>query len=53
MFTVIMRDDGIDRTFKCENQWDAIVLFDALTRSLRARVEMWDGEKLVQLFDPS
>ncbi len=46
---VIVRDNGIDRTYKCENKFDAIVLFDALTRGMpRARIEMWDGGELVQ-----
>lgn len=53
MFTVIMRHDGVDRTYKCDNKWDAIVLFDAFTRAIRARVELWHGAQLEQSFDPA
>lgn len=48
--TIILRDNGIDRTYKCENQWDAIVLFDALCRR-HHHVEWWDGATLVQKYD--
>jgi hypothetical protein len=48
--TVILRQDGIDRTYHCANKYDAIVLFDALTRA-GGRVEMWDGAKMVQMYD--
>ena len=48
--TIILRDNGIDRTYKCENQWAAIVLFAALIRQHR-QVEMWDGATLVQKYD--
>jgi hypothetical protein len=41
---VILRHDGIDRTYACANRFDAIVLFDALeTRYGSVVVELWDG----------
>lgn len=41
---VILRFDGIDRTYKCEHRFDAEVLFDALERRYGSEcVEMWDG----------
>lgn len=52
MFTIIMRDNGIDRTYKCNTKYDAIVLFDALTRATRVRIEFWDSQHLEQLYDP-
>jgi hypothetical protein len=49
-FTVILRQDGIDRAYHCQNKYDAIVLFDALTRA-GGRVEMWEGATMVQMYD--
>lgn len=47
--TIILRHQGIDRTYQCQNKFDAIVLFDALTQ-LGSRVEMWNGNTLVQQY---
>lgn len=50
--TIILRQDGIDRTYHCQNKFDAIVLFEALSRVLmRCTVEMWQGMTLVQKYD--
>jgi hypothetical protein len=49
MFTVISRHQGIDRTFKADTKFDAIFLFDALTKSSHV-VEMWQGATLVQTY---
>jgi hypothetical protein len=48
-FTVIVRKDGIDRHYHCANQFDAEVLYDALTRGMKnAVIEAWRGaERLV------
>jgi hypothetical protein len=47
-FTVIMRNDGIDRTYHCANYYDAIVLRDALeTRYNPGTIELWDGMDLL------
>lgn len=54
--TVILRHQGIDRTYHCQTKFDAIVLFDALSRMEKIQgiwsgtVEMWDGATLVQHF---
>ena len=41
---VILRFDGIDRTYECNNPRDAEVLHDALERRYGGKwVEMWDG----------
>jgi len=47
-YTVILRYDGIDRTYPCENRWDYIVLLDALrVRYGHQVVEGWnDGVRL-------
>lgn len=50
--TIILRHEGVDRTFHCQTQWDAIVLFDALS-ALGAVVEMWEGKTLRSKYDPS
>lgn len=43
-FTVILRYDGIDRTYHCTNYMDATVLRDALERRYSPDVvELWDG----------
>ncbi|MGA0983351.1 MAG: hypothetical protein ACO3SE_07190 [Sedimenticolaceae bacterium] len=49
---VIVRKDGINRTYRCGSQFDAIELFDALTRGMgNARIELWDGAKLVTSYE--
>lgn len=52
---VIVRDNAFEwrtGTYKCESSFDAFVLFDALTRGMpRARIEMWDGTRLVQAYN--
>jgi len=47
VFHIIVRDGGVDRTYPCTGQGDAIVLFDALCR-VKHHVEWWDGTRLVQ-----
>ena len=47
MHTIILRHDGIDRHYPCENYYDAVVLFAALTHRYRF-VEMWKGDELIQ-----
>lgn len=43
-FTVILRYDGIDRTYHCANYADAAVLRDCLENRYGARyVELWEG----------
>lgn len=43
-YTVILRYDGIDRTYHCANYADAIVLRDALEKRYSPDVvELWDG----------
>jgi hypothetical protein len=49
-FTVILRHEGVDRTYHCENRFDADVLFDAL-QSLNARIELWQGMQLLSYYD--
>ena len=51
LFTVILRDNGIDRTYPCANRPDATVLFDALMR-LGRRVEMWSGLDEIAVYNP-
>jgi len=48
--TIIFRQDGIDRTYQCQNKFDAIVLFDALSR-IGGIVEMWNGATLIQQYN--
>jgi hypothetical protein len=43
--TIILRHDGVDRTYHCANALDAMVLFDALSRTYQ-RVEWWKGAML-------
>lgn len=50
MFDVIVRDNGIDRLFGGLSNWDAIYLFDALSRHA-PRVEMWQGSQRVRVYD--
>lgn len=46
--TVIMRNDGIDRTYHCQNYYDAIVIRDALeSRYGSATIELWEGKNLL------
>lgn len=51
---VILRCDGVDRTYPCDNRFDAEVLFDALSRAMRGRgrVELWDGMELLSTYTP-
>lgn len=49
MFTLIARHDGIDRHFPAASYFDAVFLFDALSR-VAARVEMWEGATLRQSY---
>lgn len=51
---VILRSDGVDRTYKCDGRFDAEVLFDALSRAMqgRGRVELWDGMQLLSVYTP-
>lgn len=44
--TVIVRQDGIDRTYKCDNYYDAIVLFDVFSKHYNFAVELWHGKEL-------
>lgn len=51
---IILRDEGIDRHYPCNNKYDAIRLFDILCRaqySQEFRIEMWEGDKMVGLYD--
>jgi hypothetical protein len=42
--TVILRWQGIDRTYHCANYYDAVMLRDALeTRYGPEVVELWEG----------
>ena len=47
---VVLKHDGIDRTYPCANWYDAVVLFDLLSRGVYrgTRVELWDGTTLKQ-----
>lgn len=47
--TIILRHQGVDRTYQCQNKFDAIVLFDALSR-MGGTVEMWNGATLIQQY---
>ena len=42
MYTVIIRDGRIDRTYTAQTRFDAVVLFEALTAKHRS-VEVWCG----------
>jgi hypothetical protein len=51
---VLVRKGGIDRTYRCNSKFDAIELFDALTRGMGdARIELWEGMTLVTAYDAS
>lgn len=52
---VILRCDGVDRTYPCDNRFDAEVLFDALSRAMRGRgrVELWDGMDMLSVYEPN
>lgn len=50
--TIILRHMFTDRTYQCQSQGDAIILFDALTK-LGFPVEMWDGATLLQRYNPN
>lgn len=51
MYSIILREDGIDRTYNTDSRFDALVLFDILTR-WRTRIELWKGEELIQSYKP-
>jgi hypothetical protein len=46
MFTIIARDNGIDRTYPCYTLNEAAFLFNAL-RTIARHVEWWKGATLV------
>lgn len=49
---VVLKHDGIERTYRCDNWYDAVVLFEALSRGMpRARIEMWSGPTLKQEYN--
>lgn len=46
--TVILRMDGYDRHYECNNHYDAIVLCAGLAKAYaNALIEIWQGDKLV------
>ena len=47
MFKIILRDQSYNREYGADNAFDALVLFDILTKTF-LHVEMWRGSKLVQ-----
>lgn len=49
---VILHLDGISRTYRCDSQFDAEVLFDALARATGGRVELWNGMVLRSTYSP-
>jgi len=48
--TMIVRHDGIDRTYHATNYYDAVFLFDALCR-IAHHVEWWESARLVRQHD--
>jgi hypothetical protein len=44
---VYLFTDGIERRYRCENQYDAIILFDALSRQYQ-HVELWSIEGMIK-----
>ena len=50
MFSIILRDNGIDRTFTAQTYFDAQVLFSALTNRY-THIEMWQGATLLDRYD--
>ena len=52
MYTVIFRDQGIDRHYPCNNFYDAEILFDALAKlTMPRRIEMWKGKDILKTYD--
>lgn len=51
-YTIILRHDGIDRHYPCASYFDAVVLFDALSKTY-PHVEMWAGSVLKAIHAPS
>lgn len=49
-FTIITRDNGIDREYFARTEYDALVLFNALTPAF-LRVELWHGAEQKALYD--
>jgi hypothetical protein len=49
MFTLIVRHHGIDRHYFADSYFDAVFLFDALSRSASC-VEMWQGATMRQKY---
>lgn len=46
--TVILRMDGYDRHYPCDNYYDAIVLCAGLSKAYKnAIIEVWEGSKLM------
>lgn len=46
--TVILRMDGYDRHYHCENHYDSTVLAFGLAKAYRnAIIEVWEGSKLM------
>ena len=50
MYTIVLRHDGVERIYQCGNYYDAVVLFDALTRRFPV-VEIWQDGKLAQRYN--
>ena len=50
MFTITIRHEGIDRHYDARTMFDAVMLFDALTRRF-SRVELWEGKTLHREFN--
>ncbi len=50
MFSIILRDDGIDRTYTAQTYFDAKVLFSALAGKYRY-IELWKGAALLDRYD--
>jgi hypothetical protein len=47
-FTIILRDDGIERVFQCGNYYDALILRDALEiRYSPDVIELWENDNLL------
>ena len=50
MYTVIIRDGRIDRTYTAQTRFDAIVLFEALTAK-HSVVEVWHGAERIHHYN--
>lgn len=46
MYSIILRDKGIDRTYTAQTRFDAVVLFEALCAK-HTSVEVWHGAERV------